>query len=298
MSVKERIERLKKDKGATILAHNYCSEEVQDVADFVGDSLALAIKAKEIEEPMIVFCGVTFMAESAKILNPGKKVVMPEPDAVCPMANMCTSSQLDEVREKDPDAVIIGYVNTSADAKSRMDICCTSANSVKVVMSAEEGNVLFVPDRNLGANVSESCGRAMDLWEGFCPTHQAFTRQMVEDMKARYPEATVMAHPECRPEVARMADMVGSTSQMLQFAKDSDAQEFIVLTEMGLGHRLRRDSPAKVFHFPHVAICPPMKMTDLRSVLRALEEEGPEVVIDADVMDAARRPLERMVAIR
>ncbi len=298
MNVRDRIQQLKEEKGAVVLAHNYCLDEVQEIADFVGDSLALSIKASEVTEPMIIFCGVTFMAESAKILNPDKKVIMPEGDAVCPMANMCSASQLEDAKQARPGAKVVGYVNTSAASKAKMDICCTSANAVKVIESLKGEEVIFVPDQNLGAYVAEKAGVPMHLWEGFCPTHQAFTPQMVEDMKAEFPGAVVMAHPECRMEVLEMADMVGSTSQMLAYAADSKEKEFIVLTERGLLHRLRRDSPLKKFHVPEVAVCPPMKMTDQRSVLKALENEGPEVELDEEVLKAARRPLERMISLR
>ncbi len=298
MNVRDRIQQLKEEKGAVVLAHNYCLDEVQEIADFVGDSLGLAIKASEVTEPIIIFCGVTFMAESAKILNPEKKVIMPEADAVCPMANMCSPSQLEEAKKATPSAKVVGYVNTSAAAKAKMDICCTSANAVKVIESLKGEEVIFVPDQNLGAYVAGKTGVTIRLWEGFCPTHQAFTLQMVEDMRAEFPSAVVMAHPECRPEVLEMADMVGSTSQMLDYAADSKAKEFIVLTERGLLYRLRRDSPLKKFHVPDVAVCPPMKMTDTRSVLKALENEGPELLLDDEVIEAARRPLERMISLR
>ncbi len=298
MNIRQRVQALKEERNAVILAHNYCSNEVQDIADHTGDSLGLSIKASEVDEPVIVFCGVTFMAESAKILNPDKKVIIPEEDAVCPMANMCTGAQLDELRSREPGVKIIGYVNTSAESKARMDICCTSANAVKVVESMAGGDLLFVPDRNLGRHAASEAGVEMRLWDGFCPTHQAITLGMVEDLKQEHPDAVVMAHPECRPEVLEASDHIGSTSQMLDFAHGSEAKEFIVLTEQGLLHPLRSNNPLKTFYTPEAALCPVMKMTDIRSVLRALEEMGPEVVLDEDTIDRARGPLERMIALR
>lgn len=298
MNVTKRIQTLKADRDALILAHNYCSPQVQDVADFVGDSLALAIRATDVKEKVIVLCGVTFMAESVKILNPEKRIIIPEPDAVCPMANMCSGAQLDEERKLHPQRKIVGYVNTSADAKAHMDVCCTSANALKVVDSLRGEEVLFVPDKNLGDYVSLKLKRDITLWGGFCPTHQAITVQSVRVLREKHPDAVIMAHPECRREVLHLADFIGSTSQMLEYARTSDNDIFIVLTEIGLSHRLQQDSPKKTFLFPDVALCPTMKMTDLSSVLRALETMSSEIQIDPAVLRMARTPLERMVSIR
>ncbi|MCL2786711.1 MAG: quinolinate synthase NadA [Methanomassiliicoccaceae archaeon] len=299
VSVRERIARLKNERNAVILAHNYCLPEVQDIADHVGDSLGLSIIAAKCDADVIVFCGVTFMAESAKILNPKKKVLMPEPYATCPMASMCSAEQIIDARKKHKDACIVGYVNTTASAKAEMDICCTSSNAVNIVSSMKEKDVIFVPDVNLGAYVrSKTPSKNVILWNGYCPVHQAITAQNILDMRSEHPEAIVIAHPECRSDVLETADMVGSTEKMIEFVRTSDAKEFIVATETGMEHRLRNGSGEKIFHFIPHALCSVMKMTSLSSVLKALENMEHEVLLTAETAERAKTPLEKMIELK
>ena len=299
MDVRKEIKQLKAEKNAIVLAHNYCLPEVQDIADFVGDSLALAIEAAETDADVIVFCGVRFMAEGAKIVNPEKTVLMPEPDALCPMASMCSPYQITSMRSRYPDAAVVGYVNSTAAAKTEMDICCTSANAVKVVESLNEGEVIFVPDANLGAFVqSQVPAKRIILWEGYCPTHQAITPAMVKALKKDHPKAEVLMHPECRPQTLELADFIGSTAGILKRARSSSAQEFIVGTEQGILHRLCKENPDKKFYGFDVAICPMMKMTDLESVLECLRHERHSVELDETVSERARISLQRMLQLK
>ena len=298
-SLTEDILALKKERGAVILAHNYCLPEVQDIADHVGDSLGLSIIASKADAEVIVFCGVTFMAESAKVLNPKKKVLMPEPHATCPMASMCSAEQILDAKNCYKDAAVVGYVNTTASAKAEMDICCTSSNAVRIVSSMKEKEIIFVPDVNLGTYVASKVpSKNIILWNGYCPVHQAITVQNITDMKARYPKAVVVAHPECRKEVLDIADEIGSTERMIEFAKTSGSKEFIVATEIGLGHRLMKECPGKVFRFIDHALCSVMKMTSLPSVLKALETMGTEVMLDAGTIERAGRPLGKMIGMK
>jgi quinolinate synthase len=299
VSVKERIVALKKERNAVILAHNYCLPEVQDIADHVGDSLGLSIIAAESNADVIVFCGVTFMAESAKILNPKKKVLIPEPCATCPMASMCSAEQIADAKKCNKDACVVGYVNTTASAKAEMDICCTSSNAVSIAASMKEQGVIFVPGMNLGAYAASKVpSKRLILWNGYCPVHQAITVQNILDMKLEHPDALVIAHPECRMDVLKTADMVGSTEKMVDFVRTSDAKEFIIATEKGMEHRMRKASPGKEFYFVPHAICSVMKMTSLSSVLRSLETMEHEVIIDADTIERAKGPLKRMTEMK
>lgn len=298
VGIEERIAALKKERNALILAHNYCLPEVQDIADHVGDSLGLSVIASETDADVIVFCGVSFMAESAKILSPSKTVLIPEPDAECPMASMCTAQQLRDERRRDPDRTIVGYVNSTAAAKAEMDICCTSSNALRAVASLEGDDVLFVPDRNLGAYVAANVDKDVRLWDGYCPTHQAITPEVITRMREEHPGAVVLAHPECRMSVLDLADHVGSTERMFALTRELDAEEFIVATEAGMRYRLESASPGKRFHFPHMALCPVMKMTSLDSVLRALERMDSRVVLDEETLRRASVPLRRMIAIK
>jgi len=297
MDIREKISALKEERNAIILAHNYEIDEVQDLADFVGDSLGLSIKASETDADVIVFCGVDFMAESAKILSPEKTVLHPEPDAKCPMAAMCTPEMLRNARERYPGAQIVGYVNSTAECKAEMDACCTSANAVKVVQSMEADTIIFVPDCNLGQYVQRFTDKRIILWPGFCPTHQGITVREVLDLKAEHPEAIFMAHPECRPEVIDLADFVGSTSGMVQFVEKTDAEEIIVGTEKDMTYRLRKAAPEKRYYWLPNAICPTMKMITPVSVLSCLESLGPRVDLDADIIERASKPLRRMAQI-
>ena len=294
-SVVERIERLKKEKNAVILAHNYTLPEVQDVADYIGDSLGLSVVASKTTADIIVFCGVTFMGETAKLLNPEKKVILPEKEACCAMASMCTSEQLKDYRKKNPDHIIIGYVNSTAASKAEMDICCTSSNAINIAESVGEKKILFVPDRNLGKYVACKTGKDIVLWDGFCPVHHGITIGQVENLKARHPNAHVMAHPECRSDVLELADHIGSTESMLHVAEESPCGEFIVLTEVGMRSRLEKMCPDKTFHFLPQAVCNTMKMMDLDSILRALTEESHEIVLDRTICEKAAIPVKRMI---
>ena len=299
MNYSDRVASLKKEKDALILAHNYCLPEVQDIADHVGDSLGLSLIASETDRSVIVFCGVTFMAESAKVLNPSKTVLMPEPEAFCPMASMCTSEQLKEFRKNNPDVGIAGYVNSTASSKTEMDMCCTSSNAVKAVASMPQKKVLFVPDKNLGSYVA---GKLPDkdiiLWDGYCPLHQAITVQQVSDMKKKYPKAVVLAHPECRSDVLDISDHIGSTEFIYNAIEKLSEKDCIIVTEIGMKHRLEKRYPKKRFHFIEHAACHTMKMTDVRSVIRCLENTDNEVVLSKDVIKKANVPLKRMIEIK
>ena len=299
MDMRERIKDLKLKRNAIILAHNYCTPEIQDIADFVGDSLALAIQASNTDAEVIVFCGVRFMAEGATILNPEKTVLMPEPEALCPMASMCSSHQLDEFKKAYPQAAVVGYVNSTADSKTRMDICCTSANAVNVVDSVPERQVIFVPDANLGAYVQTQCpDKDVILWEGYCPTHQAITKTMIEKLLQIHPEALVLMHPECRSEVLEMADYIGSTAGILDYASSSKFKEFIIGTEVGMLHPLSKANPDKIFYPVDAAVCPMMKMTDVESVLRCLDEMSGVVDLDETISSQAYGPLKKMLDVK
>ena len=295
-TVGERIVRLKKERNAVILAHNYCLPEVQDIADFVGDSLGLSRKATETDADVIVFCGVTFMAETAKILNPGKTVLIPDPAAICAMAQMCSPEQIVAAREANPGKEVVGYVNSTAACKAEMDVCCTSSNAIDIVASLESDGAVFVPDRNLGTFAARRCPQKdVVVWSGFCPIHQSISVQQVRDLKAAHPDAEVLAHPECRTEVLELADVIGSTEKMLTHCMSSDRDEFIVLTEVGMGHRLETKCPGKRFHFPQSAVCGAMKMATLEGVADVLENMNTAVDLPSEVVERARRPVERMI---
>jgi len=292
------ISRLRNERNAVILAHNYQRPEVQDLADFTGDSLGLSRQAARTEAEIIVFCGVHFMAQTAKLLSPDKTVLLPEREAGCPMADMITPAQLREFRAQHPGAPVVAYVNTTAEVKAQVDICCTSANAVEVVRALEAETVLFVPDRNLGRWVQKHVPEKRVIsYEGFCPTHELITADMIREAKREHPQAVVMAHPECLEEVVELADVVRSTSGMLRYAKESDATGFIVATELGILHPLKTDSPDKQFHPLFVALCPNMKITTLESVLRSLERNIHAIEVPQDVAEKARQAVERMVAI-
>lgn len=296
---KERIRQLKKERNAIILAHYYQRDEIQEIADFRGDSFLLAQKAAETDADVIVFCGVHFMGESAKILAPGKKVIIPDERAGCPMADMVNVEGLRELKRKHPNATVVAYINTSADVKAETDICCTSANAVKVIESVESDEIIWVPDKNLGHYVSKFTNKTMVIWEGYCNTHDMLTVKDVEDMKAKHPNAQFVVHPECRPEVVAMGDFVGSTTAIIKYCRESSCQEFIVGTEDGTGYQLRLDSPHKTFHFAtKYLVCPNMKVNNLKKVARCLETMQPEVYVPAHIADQARISLERMLQVK
>ena len=295
----EEILALKKERRATILAHNYQIPEVQDISDLVGDSLELSRAAARLESEVIVFCGVDFMAETAAILSPQKKVLLPEKGAGCPMAHMVTPEQLREMKALYPEAAVVAYVNSSAEVKADSDICCTSANGVQVVNSLEQKQVIFVPDRNLAAYVARHTEKQIIPWNGYCYVHDHFMPGEVRAARALHPEAEVLVHPECRPEVIDLADYVFSTSGMCRHAKASEMNEFIIGTEVGMLHRLKKDNPGKEFYpLSDKAICQNMKKTNLEKVLRALQTLEPRVTVPEEIAAKAKRAIERMLAVK
>lgn len=300
MEIQEKILKLKKEKNAVILAHIYQSPEVQDIADFVGDSLELSRKAIDVDCDVIVFCGVRFMAESAKILNPQKKVLLPVLTAGCPMADMVEADDIIEHRKNHPNAAVVCYINSSAESKAECDICCTSSNAVKVVSSLEEDEIIFVPDQNLGSYVAKHLPeKKFHLHNGYCIVHKRVQKEEVEKAKNAVPDALLLVHPECSPEVVAMADFVGSTAQIIKYAKESNHDKFIIGTEMGIMHILENQNPDKTFYMasPHF-ICANMKKTGLQDVLNVLENMENEITLDSDLMEKARKSLDRMLAIK
>jgi len=297
--LEEKIKELKKKRNAIILAHNYQLPEVQDVADFRGDSLELSRIAAKTEAKVIVFCGVYFMAETASILSPDKKVIMPDIHAGCPMANMLKADELRNLKKKHPEAAVVGYVNTSAEVKAELDYCCTSTNAVAVVNALKDKKeIIFVPDKYLADFVAKKTGRKMIIWNGFCPTHIKILPEDVKREKKFHPFAKVMVHPECLPQVVSMADAALSTSQMSKFAKESEATEFIVGTEIGLIYRLKNDNPNKEFYpASERAVCPNMKRTTQEKIISALEDLKVEVRVPDNIRKLARRSIDRMLEI-
>lgn len=296
----EKINRLRSERKAVIIAHNYQYGEVQDVADFVGDSLELSRKAAATDAEVIVFCGVHFMAETASILSPDKKVIMPDIHAGCPMADMITAERLREKKAEHPGAVVVCYVNSSADVKAESDICCTSANAVKVVQTIPpDKEIIFVPDKYLGMHVMRLTGRMMILWEGFCPTHMRITAGKIEELKREHPCALVLVHPECRPETQAAADQILSTGGMCRFVQESDATEFIIGTETGIIHRMEKENPGKKFYaVSDLAVCPNMKMTTVEKVLWSLEDLAIEVKVPEDIRAKAWMAVDRMLQVK
>lgn len=297
-SLLERIEALKARRNAVILVHNYQIGPVQDIADFLGDSLGLSRQAAQTDADVIVFCGVHFMAETASILCPDKTVLIPDPSAGCPMANMISAPQLRALKQQHPDAVVVCYVNSTAEVKAECDLCCTSANAAAVVNSIEPGRpVIFVPDKYLGAYTAAQTGRDMILWEGYCPTHVRIMPEDVERARAEHPDAVVMVHPECLLEVSRLADAVESTSGMCRFARETDAKEIVLGTETGMLYRLRKENPDKAFYpLSDAAVCPSMKKNTVEKVLWSLEEMQHEVRVPEQTRVRALRAIEAMVA--
>ncbi len=296
--VKRDIEQLKKMRRAVIVAHNYVLPEVQDVADFVGDSLGLSIAASTIKAEVIVFCGVFFMAETAKILSPRKIVLLPEREAGCPMADMITPSELHTLKERHPGATVLAYVNTSAAVKAECDFCCTSANAVKVVregLSGEE-EIIFIPDQYLAHYVAQKTGRSFITWPGYCPVHAQITAEEVERARRLHPQAEILIHPECRPEVVEYATCVLSTEGMCRYVRESQAREFLIGTEIGILHRLRRENPEKEFYpVSEGAVCTNMKKIALEKVRWALETMEYQIELPELVIHRARRSIERML---
>lgn len=296
--LKERLLQLKKERNAIILAHYYQRDEIQEVADFRGDSLLPAQKAAQTDADVIVFCGVHFMGESAKILAPNKTVIIPDERAGCPMADMVNVDGLRALKRQYPNAKVVTYINSSAEIKAETDIVCTSANAVKIVNSVEGDEVIWVPDKNLGDWVSKQTDKKMIIWEGYCNTHDMLTVKDVAEMRILHPNAQFVVHPECRPEVVKLADYVGSTTAIIKYCRDSDCQEFIVGTEDGTGYQLRKDSPNKQFHFAtKYLVCPNMKVNNLKKLVRCLENMEPEIYVPPHIADQARISLERMLQV-
>ncbi len=293
-----RIACLRQKRDALILAHNYQRPEVQDIADYTGDSLELSRIAAKCRESVIVFCGVRFMAETAAILCPGKTVLLPVMEAGCALADAASARQVRQARKRHPDAVVVSYVNTSAEVKAESDLCCTSANAVEVVRSVNEARrVIFVSDRHLGHYAARMAQRKVVLWGGSCPTHAAISVTDIFEARRRHPRAKLMAHPECRPEVLEMADRVASTAGMLTYAKgQAPGDEFIVATEAGLIHRLRKENSRKTFYpATDYLVCPMMKLTTLQDVIDSLETLKPEVKVNDRIRSKARSALDAMV---
>jgi len=294
-----KIRRLKDKHRAVILAHNYQPGEIQDLADFCGDSLGLSIKAAQTNARTIVFCGVKFMAETAAILSPDKTVLLPDKFAGCPLADMITAEQLRQLKNKHPDAFVVCYVNSPAEVKAESDYCCTSANAVEVVSSLPQDRpIIFVPDQHLGKFVMDRTGRDLVLWPGYCPTHVVITADDIKGAKGKYPDAIVMAHPECTEPVKALADELLSTGQMLKFVKKSPAKRFIVATEVGIIHTLKKQNPqAEFVPASERAVCPNMKKITLDKVIGSLEDMQYKVTVPEEIRIKAKRSLDRMVEI-
>lgn len=296
--IQAELRELAHAKNALIIAHNYQRPEVQDAADFVGDSLELSRTAAGTDADIILFCGVLFMAETAHILSPDKKVLIAELKAGCPMADMITAADVRTLKQQHPGALVVAYVNTSAAVKAETDICCTSANAAQVVSRLpEDREIIFIPDRNLGLYVEKKTGRQLIKWEGYCPTHDYIHAEDIRRTKSEHPEALVVAHPECLPEVQELADAIESTSGMIRFCKSSEGREFIIATEMGLIYRLGNENPGKNFYTPtQKAICPNMKMTTVRKALETLQEERYEIRLPEEIRTRALAAVEAMVS--
>lgn len=296
--IKQEIRRLLKERNAVLLAHNYMRDEVQEIADTTGDSLGLSQEAAKTDADVIVFCGVHFMAESASILSPGKTVLLPRLDAGCPMADMVTVDALLAMKEKHPGVPVVTYVNSSAAVKAVSDICCTSANAVKVVNSLPDREVIFVPDRNLGQFVAKQSDKTFHYWDGYCPTHERLKADAVARLKADNPDALFICHPECNPAVVALADHACSTSGMYDYCRKSPAKRFIIGTEAGILYKLRQENPGKEFILASPAlVCPNMKLTSLEDILAALTTMAPVVKVPEEIRIPAKRALDRMIAI-
>jgi quinolinate synthase len=294
----EKILDLKKTRGAVILAHNYQRDEVQDIADFVGDSLDLSQNAAKTDAEVIVFCGVQFMAETASILCPNKIVLLPDINAGCPMADMITAEGLRQRKKELPGATVVCYINSSAEVKAESDICCTSANAVKVIESLDAEEILFVPDQFLGHYASTKTNKRVNFWPGFCPAHIMIQPQHIIGLKQDYSQAKVVVHPECRPEVIALADEVASTGGICRYARQEDVTQLIVGTEIGIIHRLKKENPDKKFiPASEQAVCDKMKLINLGSVLWSLQEMTPEVKVPEEIRIKAKAAVDKMLEI-
>jgi len=298
MDVINRINELKKKHNAVILAHNYQVPEVQDIADYTGDSLGLSVTASKTNASVIVFCGVYFMAETAKILSPEKTILIPDTTAGCPMADMITAGQLRALKREHPQAKVLCYVNSSAEVKAECDLCCTSANAVSIVQKAfnEDDEIIFVPDRYLALYTAAQVKRKFFFWKGYCPTHFRILPEYVIKKKNEHPNALVLVHPECRPEVTALADKVLSTGGMLAFVKQSSSKEFIIGTEHGIIHSLKKENPTKDFYpVTDMALCPNMKKITLGKVVRSLETMREEVTVPPEIIQRAQKSIQKML---
>ncbi|MDR0755135.1 MAG: quinolinate synthase NadA [Prevotellaceae bacterium] len=303
MDFSKEILKMKKEKNCVILSHFYQTADIQDIADFVGDSLQLSQVASETAADIILFCGVNFMAETAKILSPNKKVLLPEPEAGCSLADSCNVEDLKEFLKNYPDHTVVSYVNTSVGVKALTDICCTSSNAVSIIESLPENEkIVFLPDRNLGSYIKSITKRDMVVWDGACHVHEEFSVEKIIELKKKYPQAKVLAHPECKKTVLILADKTGSTAALLEFSKKDECRQFIVATESGILHQMQLASPQKTF-IPAPPVdstcgcndCKYMKMITLEKVYNTLKNESPEVIIDFDLIEKAKKPILRMM---
>ena len=297
--IKNNINKLKDEKNAIILVHNYQIPEIQDIADYLGDSFGLAKKAREIDCENIIFCGVDFMAESAKILNPEKNVILPDINATCPMANMVNIPNLKKLIDKHKDAKVVSYINTTAEVKTYSDICCTSSNGANVVKSLKSKKIIFTPDKNLGSYINKLVPeKEMIIWPGFCSTHNNITVEDIKFLKNKYPDAEVLVHPECKMDVIKFADHAFSTNGMVEYSKTSDIKRFIIGTEKDMCYRLEKENPDKEFIPIRSAICPNMKKITLEKVLNSLKTLEPAIRINKNIINKAKKPLEKMMNIK
>jgi len=297
--LEKEILKLRKERNAIILSHNYQRGEVQDIADFVGDSLELSQKAAKTDADVIVFCGVHFMAETAAILNPDKTVLLPDISAGCPMANMITADQLRQQKQKMPGATVVTYINSTAAVKAESDYCCTSANGVKIVGSIDNPEIIFVPDQYLGDFIARMTGKTLTLWPGYCPTHMRILPEDIINRRQEHPKARTVVHPECRPDVIALADEALSTSGMIRYAAREDVSELIVGTEVEILHRLNKENPGKQFYAASKkAVCPNMKKITLDKILEALGTMAPEVKVPEEIRVCAKRAVDRMLEMR
>lgn len=296
--LESKIKDLKEKHNIVILAHNYQIPEIQDIADFVGDSLDLALKATKTDAKNIIFCGVDFMAESARILNPDKNVIIPDKEAKCPMAAMVDPESLGWLINENPDADVVSYINTTADVKAISDICCTSSNGAKIVKSRSAKKIIFVPDRNLGLYVQRfTPEKELILWQGICPIHHQIGKEEILQIKDKHPDAEILVHPECRPEIIDIADHAFSTNGMVNHVKKSETKEFIIGTEKDICHRLKKETPDKTIYSLKSAVCPNMKKITLEKVLKSMESLEPKIELSETIMQKAKLPLQRMMDV-
>lgn len=297
--MKDKINKLKKEKNAVILAHYYAPSQVQEISDYVGDSFYLAKIAKSCTADKIVFCGVSFMGESAKILNPDKKVLMPDFTADCPMAHMVSKEKIAQLRKEYRDLAVVCYINSTAELKCMSDVCVTSSNAVKIVKSLPNKNIFFIPDRNLGRFVAEQVPQKnIIINDGCCPIHAVITEEQINFEKVKHPDALILTHPECESGVLALSDYIGSTADIISFAQNSDCAEFIVCTEHGVEYKLKSDNPNKQFYFPNPCpCCKDMKLNTLEGIIDVLEKEENEVMISDDIRVNALKPLEKMLEL-